>query len=483
MDSSILNWIAAIGLPLLYVLGALSAVDAIMKTRTPQGATAWALALSLMPLFALPAYWIFGRDKFDDYIKTLRDFDARVNERLRDAREGLLADWLVQPTEQGDLRTRGELRGFRDLATHPFTRGNSAHLLIDGRDTFDAIFEGIDAAQDYVLAQFYIIRDDDIGQAFKMKLLNAARRGVRVYLLFDEIGSHKLSHTYVRTLKDAGIKVAGFGGNGNWLGRFRLNFRNHRKIVIVDGVTAFMGGLNVGDEYLGRDPKISPWRDTHLKVEGPAVLGLQYSFMRDWYYTKKGTPSVRWDLIPSEKDQSVLVLASGPADELETCGLLFTHAIESAEKRVWLATPYFVPDGRVLGALQLAALRGVDVRVMMPRQTDSVLFKYVPYAYLPEVSAAGVKVYLYEEGFMHQKVLLVDHDYAAVSSANLDNRSFRLNFEITCLINDRRFSEEMATMLEHDFERATRLTQDDLEDQSFSFRLATQSTRLLAPVL
>ena len=483
MEGGLLGTIAAVGVPVVYVLGGLSALDAVMRTRTPQGATAWAVALVSMPLVALPLYWVFGRAKFHDYTETLRHFDAEVEVRLREAREGPLKAWLVHPEDEADPRTRGELLGFRDLSTLSFTRGNGLRLLIDGEATFEAIFEAIDRAEDYVLAQFYIIHDDGLGRAFKERLIAAVRRGVRVYLLYDEVGSYDLPRRYLRDLRAAGVRVSGFSGERGWLGRFRINFRNHRKIVVVDGRQAFVGGLNVGDEYLGRDPQISPWRDTHLAVEGPAVQGLQFSFLRDWYYGFQETPDVRWALSPSEEDRRALVLASGPADPLETCGLLFTHAIESAERRVWIATPYFVPDGRVLGALQLAALRGVDVRILMPRRTDSVLFKYVPYAYLPDVERAGVKVLLYEEGFMHQKVLLVDDDYAAVGTANLDNRSFRLNFEVTCLANDLAFCADVAAMLERDFSRSTRLSEADLADRPFPFRLAAQTTRLLAPVL
>ncbi len=483
MGNDVLGWVATIGVPLAYVLGGVSALDAIMRTRTPQGATAWALALITIPLVALPLYWVFGRAKFEDYIEALRAFNAEVNTRLESARGGALKNWVVRPETEADLRTRGELRGFQDLATFPFTHSNSLRLLVDGQATFDAIFAGIDAAEDYVLAQFYIIHDDEIGTAFKEKLIAAAGRGVDVYLLYDEVGSHSLPRSYIRDLREAGAEVSGFSGKRAWLGRFRLNFRNHRKIVVVDGRQAFMGGLNVGDEYLGHDKKLSPWRDTHLAVEGPVVLGLQFSFVRDWFYGRQDTPDLRWEPTAGVQDRRALVLASGPADEMETCGLLYSHAIESAEERVWIASPYFVPDGRVLGALQLAALRGVDVRVMMPRMTDSFLFKYVPYAYLPEVERAGVKVYLYEEGFMHQKILLVDNDYAAVSTANFDNRSFRFNFEVTCLAKDAGFCEEVAAMLEADFARSTGLTQEEMTDRSLRFQLAVQSTRLLAPIL
>jgi cardiolipin synthase len=251
----------------------------------------------------------------------------------------------------------------------------------------------------------------------------------------------------------------------------------------VDGSRGFVGGLNVGEEYLGPEASRSGWRDTHLALSGPAVLGLQFSFIRDWFYSRKEVPDLRWSPRRAEANQRALVLASGPEDTLERCGLLFMHAIESAESRVWIASPYFVPDGRVLGALQLAAFRGVDVRVLMPRTSDNFLFTRVPYAYLPDLEHAGVKVFLYEPCFMHQKVLLVDDDYGAVGTANFDNRSFRLNFEVTCVVNDEGFCKEVETMLVADFAKSTRLTEKDFADRSFVFRLTTQLTRLLSPVL
>ena len=470
--------------PVVYAAGALTALDAVMKARTPQGATAWVFALVAFPLVALPFYWIIGRFKFDDYLEALRDLDLEVADALKEASEGAFGQFLVDPEAAADEREVGEMHAFAEMATVPFTTGNDAALLIDGEATFDALFEALDAAETYVLAQFYIIHDDEIGTAFKERLVAAARRGVTVRLLYDGVGSWKLPRRYRRDLREAGVDVRSFTGPRNWLKKLRLNFRNHRKIVVVDGRRALVGGLNVGDEYLGRDEAFSPWRDTHLDVRGPVVQGLQLSFARDWYYAaREQLDGLEWTPEAAEADRRALVLASGPADELETCGLLYTHAIESAEERVWIATPYFVPDGRVLGALQLAALRGVDVRVIMPRESDSVFFKYVPYAYLGEVERAGVKVYLHEPGFMHQKVALVDRDFAAVGTANFDNRSFRLNFEATLVVHDEAFCDEVAAMLEDDLGRSTRLTIEDLEGQSFPFRLAAQGTRLLAPVL
>ena len=476
--------IAGIGLALLYLAGAATAVDAIMKTRTPQGATAWVFALATLPLIALPLYWILGRARFEDYVSALRGFDSELADGLEDATKGPVHPFFVSSESRADGREEGEMCAFDAMATLPFTRGNDVDLLVDGRATFDALFEALDAAEHYVLAQFYIIHDDRIGRDFKRHLIDAARRGVVVRLMYDTVGSWKLPRAYRRELRDAGVCLCPFTGPRNWLKKLRLNFRNHRKIVVCDGRVGFVGGLNVGDEYLGRDDKIGPWRDTHLRVEGPLVQGLQLSYARDWFYgTREEIDGLVWEPAAAVADQTALVLASGPADEIETCGLLYAHLIESAEERLWLATPYFVPDGRVLGALQLAALRGVDVRVMMPRTSDSLFFKWVPYAYLPEVEQAGVQVFLYEPGFMHQKVALVDYDFAAVGTANFDNRSFRLNFEATVVAQDRGVCEEVEAMLEADFENATLITQADMEGKSALFRFAAHATRLLAPVL
>ena len=487
--------LAGAGVGVVYLLGVWAAVDAVMNTRTPQGATAWVFALATLPLIALPLYVVLGRAKFDDYTETLADFDVEVTQDPNKATEGPLKPFLVDahrqrgaPDDDGAdsaRREAGEMRAFDRMATMPFTTGNSVELLIDGHQTFPAIFAGIDAAERYVLAQFYTIRDDAIGCDFKDHLIAAARRGVDVRLMYDSIGSLGLGRKYKRDLEAAGVTVCRFTGPRNWLRRLRLNFRNHRKIVVIDGVQAYAGGLNVGDEYLGRDPDIGTWRDTHMALEGPLVQGLQLSFARDWYYgTRQELDGLQWEPTASDHDDATaLVLASGPADELETCGLLYAHAIESAEDRVWIATPYFVPDGRVLAALQLAALRGVDVRIIMPRDSDSVLFKYVPYAYLDEVARAGVRVFLWEDGFMHQKVAVVDRDFAAVGTANFDNRSFRLNFEATVVAKDQDICDRVAAMLERDLETTTEIGLADVEGKPFAFRFAANATRLLAPVL
>ncbi|MDQ3195367.1 MAG: cardiolipin synthase [Burkholderiales bacterium] len=490
--------------PAAHVIGLLSAFDAVMHARTPQGSAAWALALLAFPLLALPLYWLFGRSRYIDYVEAIREIEGRVEDELADSRNNMLRDFLLPPHDQRhqnqqqcdgqparrDPRAeiakgdeRGELEGFQALAKFPLTRGNGARLLINGKETFDAMFAAIDAAESYVLVQFYILRDDALGARLQQALLAKARQGVRAFVLFDDVGSFGLSRRYRRELEEGGIAVSGFHGQKGWFGRFRINFRNHRKIVVVDGRVGFVGGFNVGDEYLGGDPEIGAWRDTHVRVEGPVVQALQLSFLKDWHFSTDEMPALDWNPVKCAEDRVALVLASGPNDRLETCSLLFAHAIASAERRIWIATPYFVPDAGVFSALKIAALRGVDVRVLVPRRSDNLLFRFAPYAYLPDAREVGVNIYFYEAGFMHQKVFLIDDDYAAISSANFDNRSFRLNFEITALLADYAFAQDVAAMLKRDFTRATRAQGTEWHNRSFFFRLAVRITRLFAPVL
>jgi cardiolipin synthase len=279
------------------------------------------------------------------------------------------------------------------------------------------------------------------------------------------------------------VSIRPFGSNRRWRNPFQINFRNHRKIVVVDGRVAYVGGLNVGDEYIGRDPGFGPWRDTHVRLEGPAVHAVQLAFLEDWYWAAQETPPLDWTPRPvSPNGQNVLVLPTGPADELETCGLFFVHMINAAQQRLWITSPYFVPDPQVMCALQLASLRGVDVRIMLPEHADHLLVYLSSFSYLEEAEQADVKIYRYQPGFMHHKVILVDDHLAAVGTANLDNRSFRLNFEITVLVDDHGFAAQVEEMLRRDFQQCERAHAEDLLQRSFWFRVAVRVARLMSPL-
>jgi cardiolipin synthase len=306
---------------------------------------------------------------------------------------------------------------------------------------------------------------------------------VRVRFLYDEVGSHDLPRSYKDELREAGIEVFDFHtqkGPGN---RFQLNFRNHRKVVVVDGTVAWVGGHNVGDEYLGRDPKFGHWRDTHVRIEGPAALGAQLSFAEDWYWATGRRLDVSWNPVPANGgDVPVLIIPSGPADELETANLMFVHAINSATERIWIASPYFVPDRPVITALQLAGLRGVDVRILIPDEPDHLGVYLAAFAYLDESEGTGVRFYRYQDGFAHQKVMLIDRSIATIGTANFDNRSFRLNFEITAVVADRGFALKVEQMLETDFSRSRLMEPGEYDRKPWWFRFAVKLARLTAPI-
>ncbi len=464
----------------LHGLGALAALDAIFHSRTSQGAIAWSLSLVIFPYLALPLYLVFGGRKFYGYVEARRRGNQQIQHIFSLAREshggGIRAEF--PPGEERFL-------ALERLARIPFSGGNSARLLVNGEATFKAVFEALDSARDYVLAQFYIVRDDTLGREFRDRLVRAARRGVRVYFLYDTIGSYHLPRSYLEPMHAAGILTAGFTGRVKGRGKpFQVNFRNHRKIVVVDGEAAFVGGHNVGDEYVNRHPKLSPWRDTHVEVRGPAVLGVQLAFLEDWFWMTHQAPPLSWTPRPAERPGNrVLVLPSGPADDLDTCGLMFTQVIHSAKKRLWLVSPYFVPDDKVIGALQLAVLRGVDVRIMLPEKTDQVLVHLAAFTYLEETLPFGIRVFKYKEGFLHQKVFLVDDDLAGVGTANLDNRSFRLNFEITLLFADPNFARRVESMLAEDFSHCRELDMGEIERKPGWFQVSTKLARLCSPVL
>ena len=462
-----------------HTAGALTSVEAIMETRTSQGAIAWALSLNLFPYGAVPAYWIFGHTEMQGYVVARRSTSAEFQH---------VRDELRSSLTERDLRSEiGTPMGtmLEQLAGLSFTRGNDVELLIDGEETFDSMFEAIDAAESYILVQFYIVRDDELGRKFKDKLIAKAKAGVRVCFLYDDLGSLSLGSSYVREMNDAGVQITAFG-NARQDGReFQLNFRNHRKILIVDGKTGFAGGLNIGNEYVGSHPELGPWRDTHLKVSGPGVAMLQVPFGEDWFWsTGSVLDGLDWSARASAAggESNVLCLPTGPADSLESCALFFLAVINSAEERLWIASPYFVPDEQIISALQLAALRGVDVRLLIPEKPDSLLVNYSSYSYLQDMKDVPVKVYRYDQGFLHQKVLLMDDHFASVGSANFDNRSFRLNFEITMAVKDPDFAAKVATMLEEDFENSRLVPADELSGKPFTFRLASRVSRLLAPV-
>ncbi|AXO90742.1 cardiolipin synthase [Pseudomonas parafulva] len=467
-------------LGLIHLLGIGAALHAVFTVRTAQGAIAWAMSLLFIPYLTLIPYLVFGARSFYAYIQARR----QANQEMHVAMANLnWRPWVEEALAARESVSYVALRAMPKLGRMPCLANNEVKLLINGTATFEAIFTAIERASDTVLVQFFIIHDDALGQRLQQLLLRKAAEGVKIYVLFDQVGSHALPSRYSQVLREGGVQIQAFSSKRGWFNRFQVNFRNHRKIVVVDGLVGFLGGHNVGDEYVGAHPRLSPWRDTHVQVSGPVLACLQESFAEDWYWaTRELPPLILPDAYP-EDGVLCQVLATGPADPQETCQLFFVEAIQSATRRIWITSPYFVPDEAVVAALRLAVLRGVDVRILIPSRPDHRIVYAASSLFAFEAVRAGVRIFRYQPGFVHQKVILVDDDVSAVGSANMDNRSFRLNFEITLLTIDRAFADQVEAMLLRDFEQSREVTAEDIRDTHRLQQLGMRIARLISPIL
>ncbi|MEP7240652.1 MAG: cardiolipin synthase [Devosia sp.] len=446
-------------------------VSEILRSRTPQGSIAWILSLLILPFPVTLLYAIFGLKLFDDYA-AVQTHSGRVLRKVRAAKTKIL-----------DQPATAEWPVLANVSQLPFLAGNEVEVLVDGTATFESIFDGISRAKDTLLVQFYIIHDDELGREFAGRLLERARAGVKIYVLYDDVGSFRLPRAYKNMLRDAGIRMHGFNHRHRVLrvlGPTRIQYRNHRKIVVVDGKEAWIGGLNVGDEYVGRSKVFGHWRDTHVRLKGPAVLAAGLSFSEDWQWATgeelAGLP-LSTEVVG---DQSVLIMPTGPADELESCAIAFDDVIGQSQKRLWIVSPYFVPDVSMETALFAAQMRGVDVRILIPDKPDHKLVWLASIAYSLRMVRHGLDVYRYNNGFLHQKVILMDDKLAGIGTVNFDNRSFRINFEITMWFTHERTIETVEKMLKRDFADATKVTYGK---QRFLMRFLTQAARLLSPIL
>jgi cardiolipin synthase len=373
----------------------------------------------------------------------------------------------------------------RKFGAYPVTTGNQISFFGEGRPAFDAMLSAIAEARHHVHLETFIFQPDETGQLFLDLLTEKAGQGVEVRLLYDAMGSHRLHRWLLRPLRQAGGKYSVFLPLNPLRRRIQVNMRNHRKICVIDGRIGFTGGLNIGDEYLGRTPRFGFWRDTHLRLDGPAVSGLQRVFIEDWDFAADEDLQTPDYFPPPSRDgpYPVQVIESGPDREQKGIREIYFAAMLQARRRLWIASPYFVPDQGLLDALCLAGYLGIDVRLLVQRHPD----KWIPYFagryYFGDVLNAGVKVYQYTKGMMHSKVVLVDGAWGSVGTANLDNRSMYLNFEVNCLIYSPAAVSELEAMYCHDLATAIRLERQVFAQRPFAGRLLDNGCRLLSPVL
>lgn len=446
--------------------------------RETMSAIAWSLTVILVPLLGSFLFFLFG------YQSVTRPIDRK--KRRHTTYKKLFGHSGAEP----DADTPDRWDTLAKLAHHgdgfPVTGGNVVTLYHDGHPAFEAMLQAIRGAKHHVHIEFFIFRSDNLGQRFVDAMCECALRGVEVRFLYDSVGSYNLKSSLRRQLTKAGGKVSAFLPVLNPFYRMRVNLRNHRKILVIDGRVGFTGGLNIGDEYLSLDPKFGHWRDTHLCVEGPAVEGLQRVFLEDWHFSANEAIHGKV-FFPKFKElpgrSLVQVVHSGPDAQYRAIRETYFAAILAARQRVWIASPYFVPDSGICDALCLAARSGIDVRFLGLFRPD----KWIPFLaarfYWTDMIAAGVKVYQYTAGMMHSKYVLVDSEWSSVGSANMDNRSLLLNFEANCQLFDSALTAELEAEYLKDLENSVRLDPEVFAARPVVARVAENAARLFSPVL
>lgn len=472
---------------LYYTLSAAYALTVVViivvilsENRSPVKSLAWVTVLLLLPLLGIVLYVFFGRS-----IKNTRMISRRNRRRLRGKNE-----WARRRNIDA-LRLSAESKSLlkltRNLAGEAIYDADSIEVYTDGQSKFDALLRDISQASRYINLQYYIIEDDPMGQRVKDALIERARSGVTVRLIYDNVGSFKVKRHYFDELKEAGVQVYPFFNVVFPPFGTRINWRNHRKISIIDGEIGYIGGMNLAQRYVDGGKKFACWRDTHIRFTGPAVRSLQYSFALDWNFM--GQPLIEDEppTPPHERRHGetcvMQLLTSGPTLQWNNVAMLFVRAIASAKRRLYIQTPYFLPTEALFKAMQTAALSGVDVRVMIPWRSDSRMLDYASASYITECLQSGIKIYMYTAGMLHAKVLIMDDELVSIGSTNFDFRSFEHNFEANMQVYSREFNARMTQIFIDDLAQCRRVDPAEWRGRPRSAKIAESVIRLLSPVL
>ncbi|MGB1815402.1 MAG: cardiolipin synthase [Rubripirellula sp.] len=470
----------------LMLMVAYTISHALANVRTSQATVAWTVGLLSLPIIAIPLYWVLARNKFHGYREVIREVESRQRDTISDIQTQLRTESYTRSTTQNSV-----LEQVADVMDTPLSEVADCDLLIDGKSFFECLFAEIAKATEYIYLEFFIFRDDEVGNQLAQSLIERARAGVQVRLIYDEVGCIRLSKSYLQRLTAAGVEVYPFNTRQGWFNRFQINFRNHRKLVVIDGKTAIVGGLNIGTEYLGSADESSRWRDTGIKFTGPITHKVQAVFAGDYFWAaRENLPEANWTVTQNPKpdlgqdlppEGNAVCCATGPADLRPRASMMFCALANSAKSRLWISTPYLVPDEASIVALHMAKARGVDVRLLIPDRADHLLVYLAGFHYENEFTEACIPVYRYHAGFMHQKCILVDDQLAMIGSTNLDNRSLHLNFEMMIGISAPALISQVEMMLKEDFALASQRSPKKL--RWWYERLGTAVARLTSPIL
>lgn len=455
----------------------------LSENRNPVKSLAWVTVLLLMPVIGLPLYIFFGRN-----IKNKRMISRRNRRRLRrrekrvefDTRKIVLSDGSIQ-----------QIIMAKTLSGAQFYPGNTVEVFTDGNAKFRSLESDLRQARKTINIQYYIFEDDELGRHIADILVERVHAGVKVRLLYDHVGSFHVKSRFFKHLKEKGVEAEPFLKVSIPQLASHINWRNHRKICVIDDEIGYIGGMNVADRYLDGGKRFGLWRDMHMRIVGPAVATLQYSFAVDWSFMGGGliadVDSGRSPDVPvGEKAVSGVgaqLLTSGPTSQWANIGMLFHKAICNARRRVYIQTPYFLPTEALLKSLQAAALSHVDVRIMMPVRSDSVMLTHASKSYISECLRAGIKFYLYQPGMLHSKLMIVDDEFVSIGSSNFDFRSFECNFESNIFLYSKDLASQVLELFRADLKDCVRVDADEWRRRPLSLKAAESVLRLLSPVL
>jgi cardiolipin synthase len=456
----------------------------LLEFRRPAHATAWLFILFLFPFVGFIMYYFLATE-FQRSRKARRRaiLDQRRMAQLL-AKSTNLPSVSELPAPEFATQTR-LFQALLKVGVLPITGRNRSEIYNNGFDTYEAMLHAIRNAKDHIHLASYIVRDDETGRKFQQALIKKAQQGVQVKMLYDGIGSIKLSDTYIRILREGGVECACFFPMRPTFLKKRMNYRNHRKIIVVDGLVGFIGGINVGDEYLGKHPRLGYWRDTHLKLEGDSVYWLQSVFLQDWEIATREKPDLP-SFFPEHACTSmapIQIVPAGPNRKGDAIHDTVFAMITAARSRVWLTTPYFIPSASVAMALQDAALSGLDVRIIIPYVPDTWLVHLATLSYVEEMLRSGVRVWQYKKGFIHAKTLVIDNLIAVVGSANMDLRSFYSNFEINAHLFDPEAISRVGEDIQQDIEDSIEINLQKFLERPQYQKVKEAMARILSPLL
>ncbi len=470
------NWLYNTLYILYLLLVASSIFVVISENRNPSKSLAWILALMFLPVVGLVLYLFFGQ--------SLR------NERMLSKQNRLLLQASNKPPKV-DLDSLHLSDNCRRLLTlchklghASYYPGNDVRMYIKGHEKFADLIADLRSAERFIHMQYFIFRDDQLGSQIRDELVAAVQRGVEVRVLFDDMGSWTVRRRFFRDMQKKGVDVHPFMRVAFPNPSLRINYRNHRKIVVIDGKIGYIGGMNVADRYVNGDDDHS-WRDTHLRIEGPAVHGLQLSFAVDWSYECKTLLSgdFYFPQIEPTGDKGIQIITSGPIGGWESIALMCQKIVSMARRYVYIQTPYFLPTDTLINVLSMAALSGIDVRIMIPNRPDSIILRWGSFSYIAQMLQAGVKIFLYLPGVMHAKTIVADDELVSIGSANFDFRSFEHNFETNALVYNAELALRVKTDFHNDATECQEVNASDWQERPWAQKVCESVVRLISPVL